>query len=102
VGERAFQARRGVVLATGTQPQIPPVPGLDGVPYWTNREAIEAKELPASLLVLGGGAVGVELAQVFARFGVAVTVVEAADRLLPAEEPEAGNLLAAVCAPGSQ
>jgi pyruvate/2-oxoglutarate dehydrogenase complex dihydrolipoamide dehydrogenase (E3) component len=98
VGERILQARRGVVFAAGTQPEIPPIPGLDTVPYWTNREAIETKELPASLLVLAGGAVGAELAQVFARFGVAVSVVEAVDRLLPAEEPEAGNLLAGVFA----
>jgi pyruvate/2-oxoglutarate dehydrogenase complex dihydrolipoamide dehydrogenase (E3) component len=96
VGGQTFQSRRGVVLATGTTPAIPPIPGLQTVPYWTNREAVEVKDLPASLLVLGGGAVGVELAQVFGRFGVTVTVVEAADRLLPGEEPEAGQLLARV------
>jgi pyruvate/2-oxoglutarate dehydrogenase complex dihydrolipoamide dehydrogenase (E3) component len=96
VGEQEFTARRGVVIATGTVPQIPPVPGLAEVPYWTNRDAIAAKEPPASLLVLGGGAIGVELAQVFARFGTRVTVVEALDRLLPMEEPEAGALLTEV------
>lgn len=90
-GER-FDARRAVVLATGTVPVIPPIAGLSDTPYWTNREAIEAKTLPASLLVLGGGAVGLELAQVYARFGVAVTVVEALDRLLPVEEPESSAL----------
>jgi thioredoxin reductase len=90
-GER-YQARRAVVLATGTKPVIPPIAGLADTPYWTNREAIEAKTLPASLLVLGGGAVGLELAQVFARFGVAVTVVEALVRLLPVEEPESSML----------
>src|SRR5258708_6971890 len=74
----------------------PPIPGLADGPYWTNREAIEAKELPESLLVLGGGAIGMELAQVFARFGVQITVVEAADRLVPGEEPEASALLARV------
>lgn len=93
-----FAVRRAVVLATGSRPQIPPVPGLEGVPYWTNRQAVSVKEPPASLLVLGGGAVGVELAQAFARFGTAVTVVEAMERLLPAEEPEAGALLAEVLA----
>lgn len=93
-----FVARRGVVLATGTAPAVPPVPGLAGSPYWTNRDAVEAKEPPASLIVLGGGAIGVELAQVFARFGTEVTIVEAADRLLPLEEPEAGSLLAEVLA----
>ena len=90
-GER-FEARRGVVLATGTVPTIPPIAGLADTPYWTNREAIEAKTLPASLLVLGGGAIGLELAQAYARFGVEVTVVEAMDRLLPAEEPESSSL----------
>ncbi|MEV4434993.1 NAD(P)/FAD-dependent oxidoreductase [Streptomyces sp. NPDC049555] len=88
-----FEARHGIVLATGSHPQVPPVPGLETVPYWTNREAVAAQEPPRSLLVLGGGAVGVELAQVFARFGTQVTVVEALDRLLPAEEPEAGALV---------
>ncbi|MGW1200447.1 dihydrolipoyl dehydrogenase family protein [Streptomyces sp. NPDC002536] len=94
----SFEARIGVVLATGSRPQIPPVPGLADVPYWTNRDAIAAKEPPASLLVLGGGAIGVELAQVYGRFGTRVTVVEAMDALVPAEEPEAGELLAQVLA----
>jgi len=92
VGDVELRARRGVVIATGTEPAIPPVPGLDGTPYWTNHEAIEADTLPDSLVVLGGGAIGLELAQVFARFGVRVTVVEALDRLLAAEEPEASAL----------
>ncbi|WP_338702563.1 NAD(P)/FAD-dependent oxidoreductase [Streptomyces sp. Q6] len=92
VGARTFAARRGVVLATGTRPRTPAVPGLAGTPYWTNRDAMAAKELPASMLVLGGGAIGVELAQVFARFSCAVTVVEGQDRLLSQEEPEAGEL----------
>ncbi|QIY75883.1 NAD(P)/FAD-dependent oxidoreductase [Streptomyces sp. RLB1-33] len=92
VGDRTFEARRGVVLATGTRPRIPPVPGLASTPYWTNRDAIAAKELPASMIVLGGGAIGVELAQVFARFRCAVTVVEGQERLLSQEEPEAGEL----------
>jgi pyruvate/2-oxoglutarate dehydrogenase complex dihydrolipoamide dehydrogenase (E3) component len=94
VGDRTFAASRGVVLATGTRPRIPPVPGLEGTPYWTNRDAMAAKELPASMLVLGGGAIGVELAQVFARFKCAVTVIEGQDRLLAQEEPEAGELAA--------
>ncbi|MGW1760065.1 dihydrolipoyl dehydrogenase family protein [Streptomyces mirabilis] len=94
VGDRMVEARRGVVLATGTRPRIPAVPGLEGTPYWTNRDAVAAKELPASMLVLGGGAIGVELAQVFARFKCAVTVIEGQDRLLAQEEPEAGELAA--------
>ncbi|OII66364.1 NAD(P)/FAD-dependent oxidoreductase [Streptomyces sp. CC77] len=93
---QVLAVRRAVVLATGSRPQIPPVPGLDQVPYWTNRQAVSVKEPLASLLVLGGGAVGVELAQAFARFGAAVTVVEAMERLLPAEESEVGTLLADV------
>lgn len=92
VGDRTFEARRGVVLATGTRPRIPPIPGLEGTPYWTNRDAMAAKELPESMVVLGGGAIGVELAQAFARFKCAVTVIEGQDRLLSQEEPEAGEL----------
>jgi len=91
-----YQATRAVVVATGTSAAIPPIPGLAGTPYWTNHEAIEAAELPASMIVLGGGAVGAELTQVYARFGVEVTLVEAAERLLPLEEPEAGELVAGV------
>lgn len=96
VGDQVIDARQAIVVATGTRPTIPPIPGLDVVSYWTNREAIETEELPGSLIVLGGGAVGLELAQTFARFGVQVTVAEAAARLLPMEEPEAGTLLAEV------
>jgi pyruvate/2-oxoglutarate dehydrogenase complex dihydrolipoamide dehydrogenase (E3) component len=96
VGDEELRARRGIVIAAGTEPAVPPVPGLDATPYWTNRDAVRAKAVPESLIVLGGGAIGAELAQVFARFGARVTVVEALPRLLPAEEPEAGELLAAV------
>ncbi|CAL9421657.1 dihydrolipoyl dehydrogenase family protein [Streptomyces sp. enrichment culture] len=96
VDGRTFTARRGVVLASGSRPQIPPVPGLADVPYWTNRDAVSAKEAPPSLLVLGGGPIGAELAQAYARFGTAVTIVEAAERLLPSEEPEAAALVAEV------
>ena len=93
VGDQVFAARRGIVVGTGTRAAIPPIPGLDQVDRWTNREAVATVELPPSLLVLGGGAIGAELTQVFARFGVEVTVVEALDRLVAAEEPEAGELL---------
>jgi pyruvate/2-oxoglutarate dehydrogenase complex dihydrolipoamide dehydrogenase (E3) component len=88
--------RRAVVVSTGTQPNTPPIPGLADLPYWTNRDAIAATEVPDSLLVLGGGAIGLELAQLFARFGAAVTIIEGSDRLLAAEEPEASQLLAEV------
>ncbi|MCA5894966.1 NAD(P)/FAD-dependent oxidoreductase [Isoptericola sp. NEAU-Y5] len=92
-GERRLRARRAVVLNPGTEPLVPPLEGLEGTPFWTNRQAVRATEAPASLTVLGGGAIGLELAQVFARFGTAVTVVEAVDRLLVADEPEASALI---------
>jgi pyruvate/2-oxoglutarate dehydrogenase complex dihydrolipoamide dehydrogenase (E3) component len=98
VGELVFRARRGIVLATGSQPVTPPVTGLAGTPYWTNREAIEADRVPGSLAVLGGGSVGVELAQVFGRFGAEVSVLEGSDRLLSTEEPEASELVTAALA----
>jgi pyruvate/2-oxoglutarate dehydrogenase complex dihydrolipoamide dehydrogenase (E3) component len=72
---------------------IPPIPGLDTVDFWTNRQAVLPRELPGSLAVLGGGAIGVELGQAFARFGSKVTVIEAGARFLGAEEPEAGAAL---------
>jgi pyruvate/2-oxoglutarate dehydrogenase complex dihydrolipoamide dehydrogenase (E3) component len=96
VGDLEIEASQGIVVATGTVPVIPPVPGLNGLPYWTNRDAIKTEEVPESLLVLGGGAIGLELAQVFARFGCQVTVVEGAPRIVPMEEPEASELIEAV------
>ncbi len=93
VGDQLFQATKAVVIATGTSPAIPPIPGLKNTPFWTNHQAIEATQLPHSIIVLGGGAIGAELAQVYTRFGVIVTIVEAAVRLLPLEEPEAGEVL---------
>ncbi|MGN6575408.1 MAG: dihydrolipoyl dehydrogenase family protein [Nocardioides sp.] len=92
-GQR-FRARRGVVLNTGTTPAVPPVEGLADTPYWTNRDAVSAETLPAGLIVLGGGAIGAELAQAFARFGSDVTVLEVADRILAPEEPEASQVVA--------
>ena len=91
----SFTARLGVVVATGSQPNVPPIPGLDRIPYWTTREAIAAETVPKSLIVLGGGPVGCELAQVFARFGSEVSIVEGQSRLLPHDEPEASELLTA-------
>jgi pyruvate/2-oxoglutarate dehydrogenase complex dihydrolipoamide dehydrogenase (E3) component len=96
VGDDVYAARTGVVIGTGTAASIPQIEGLAGTPYWTNREAIEVAELPSSLIVLGGGAIGLELAQVFARFGVRVSVVEALGRLISVEEPESSALAAAV------
>ena len=94
VDDTTYTASRGVVLATGGAPVVPPIPGLSDTPYWTNRDLLAAKELPDSLLVLGGGAIGVEMAQALARFGVGVTIVEARDRMLAQEEPETSALIA--------
>jgi pyruvate/2-oxoglutarate dehydrogenase complex dihydrolipoamide dehydrogenase (E3) component len=96
VGDRTFEATRAIVLGVGARPWTPPVPGLAETPYWTNREAIEVDTLPASLAILGGGAIGVELGQVFSRFGVEVTILEAGDRLLASEDEESCRLLASV------
>ena len=88
-GER-YVARKAVVIANGSTASIPPIPGLDSVEYWTNRQATLPRELPISLAVLGGGAIGLELGQAFARFGSKVTIIEAGPRFLGLEEPEAG------------
>ena len=89
---RRLGARRAVVLATGTVPLVPPIPGLGEARPWDNRSATAAKEVPRRLLVLGGGTVGIELAQAFRRLGAEeVTVVEGGDRLLAREEPFAGE-----------
>ncbi len=98
VGGQDFEASRAVILNTGTDPAVPPIPGLAGTPFWTNREAVAVTEPPASLVVLGGGAVGLELGQAFARFGSRVHVLEALDRILPLEEPEASELITAALA----
>lgn len=89
-----YVARRGVVLNTGTEPATLPIDGLAGTPFWTNRDAVRAGSAPGSLLVIGGGAIGSEMAQAFSRFGTAVTVLEVADRILAPEEPEASRVVA--------
>lgn len=93
---QAFAASKGVVLNTGTTAAVLPIDGLADTPFWTNREAVSAESAPASLIVIGGGAIGLELAQGFARFDSQVTVLEAAPRILGPEEPEASELLAKV------
>jgi len=92
-GESTFTPRLGVVVATGATPIIPDIEGLAKVPFWTNRDVVRLKTLPESLVILGGGAIAAEVGQVMARFGVEVTVVEAAERLLGSQEPEASALL---------
>ena len=93
VGERRLEFD-DVVVATGSSPALPPLEGLDDVEYWTNREAIWASAVPKSLVVLGGGAVGVELAQFFRRMGSEVTLVEHNEHLLARLDADAGELLA--------
>ena len=93
VGDTAYAARQGIVLNTGTAPSAPPIQGLDAVDFWTNRDVVQLTELPESIIVIGGGPIGCELAQVLAQFGVSVTVLEVADRLVAAEEPEASEVL---------
>ncbi len=106
VGGHRYTGHR-VVVATGTTPAIPPIDGLadlratgsgpDG-PVWTNRDIVKARTVPASLVVIGGGAIGCELAQGFARFGSRVSVIEGGDRLLAPEEPEASAVITDVFA----
>ncbi|MFC5287109.1 dihydrolipoyl dehydrogenase family protein [Actinokineospora guangxiensis] len=93
VGGTVIEADR-IVLNPGTDPAVPPVAGLAGTPFWTNRDAVKATVAPAELVVVGGGPVGCEFAQVFARFGSRVTLVQSGERLLPRDEPEAGGLIA--------
>jgi dihydrolipoamide dehydrogenase len=83
-----------LVLATGSRPLIPPIEGLDSVEYWTNRDATRTHKIPRSLVVMGGGPVGAELAQFFSRMGSQVTVVERGPRLLGRVHSDAGDLLA--------
>jgi pyruvate/2-oxoglutarate dehydrogenase complex dihydrolipoamide dehydrogenase (E3) component len=85
-GERALSASRAVILAPGSTALVPPIPGLRESDPWTNREATNAKAIPGSLLVLGGGVVGVEMAQAYASLGARVTLIEAEPRLISAEE----------------
>jgi pyruvate/2-oxoglutarate dehydrogenase complex dihydrolipoamide dehydrogenase (E3) component len=94
VGDDTLVARRAVVLANGSEPIVPPIGGLDGAEQWGNREATTAKRPPRSLVVLGGGSVGVELAQAWRTLGSEVSLIEAADRVLPGEEPFASEQVA--------
>jgi pyruvate/2-oxoglutarate dehydrogenase complex dihydrolipoamide dehydrogenase (E3) component len=96
VGDRTFVASKGVVLNTGTTAAVPPIDGLDDTPFWTNRDALEAETAPASMVVIGGGAIGLELAQAYSRFETEVTVLEVAPRILAPEEPESSELLARI------
>ena len=92
VGEREI-GYGALVVATGSSPAVPPVQGIESVDFWTSRDAVWAGVVPESLVVLGGGPVGVELAQFFHRMGAEVTIVESHDRILSKLDPEAGTLL---------
>ncbi len=94
-GPQLLRARRAVVIATGSVAAIPPIPGLAEANAWTNREATTSRAVPPRLLVLGGGVVGVELAQAYASLGSTVTLVEGGPRVLAREEPFAGELVCA-------
>jgi pyruvate/2-oxoglutarate dehydrogenase complex dihydrolipoamide dehydrogenase (E3) component len=85
--ERHGVDAKNVLLAVGSETKIPPIEGIDKVRTWTNKEATSARDLPRSLLVLGGGPTGVELAQVYARFGVPTVVVQSGPRLIPTDHP---------------
>ena len=97
VGDRRLRWSRALVVATGSSPVRPPVAGLDGLgdALWTSDQALTTHEQPGRLLVLGGGAVGCELGQAFARLGTAVTMIEVAPRLLSSEQPFVGDVVAA-------
>lgn len=90
-----------VVVATGSRASVPPIDGLQDVPYLTNEDLFSVRTLPARFGVIGAGPIGAEMAMAFANFGSTVTVFEAADRVLPNEEPEASDVVAAAMAAGS-
>jgi pyruvate/2-oxoglutarate dehydrogenase complex dihydrolipoamide dehydrogenase (E3) component len=89
-------AARGVLLNTGTEPLRPPIDGLADTPYWTNRDAMKVTQVPDRLIVVGGGANGLELAQVFRRYGAEVVLLAASDRIAEYEEPEASQTVTSV------
>jgi pyruvate/2-oxoglutarate dehydrogenase complex dihydrolipoamide dehydrogenase (E3) component len=95
MGDETLTARRAVIVATGTKAAIPPIPGLREAQPWTNREATTAHEAPDSLIVLGGGTSGIELADAYASLCTEVTVIESAPRILGREEPFAGEEVSA-------
>ena len=93
VDGRIYEARQAVVIAVGSRAAIPPIPGLADAKPWTNREITTAQDIPGRLVILGGSAVGVEMAQAYSSLGSKVSLIEADGRLLPHEEPFAGEEL---------
>jgi dihydrolipoamide dehydrogenase len=94
VGDQALTAERAVVVATGSKAAMPPIDGLDGIEAWNNRAGTTAKHVPESMIVLGGGPVGSELAQAWASLGTKITLIEGGEHLLSREEPFAGEEVA--------
>jgi pyruvate/2-oxoglutarate dehydrogenase complex dihydrolipoamide dehydrogenase (E3) component len=92
VGERTLHSDR-IIIATGSEVRVPPIAGLEGAGYWTNREATTFSEVPESAIILGGGPVGIELAQLLRRLGAEVQLVESAERLLSREDPRVSELI---------
>jgi len=90
-GDETLVARKAVVVATGTDALVPPIDGLREAEPWTNRQATTSKEVPERLVILGGGVVGVEMAQAYRSFGSQVSLIEAGDRVLSREEPFASE-----------
>ena len=89
----ALLTARAWIVATGSGPSLPPVEGIESVPYWTNETVFSQKELPGHLVILGGGPIGVEMAQAFRRLGSKVTVVELSDQVLGPEDPDIALIL---------
>ena len=81
------------IIATGSRPALPPVEGLADVPYWTNETVFSQKKLPKNLIVLGGGPIGLEIAQAFQRLGSRVTIIEFMDQILGPEDPDIAQIL---------
>ena len=94
VGEETYTAPR-LLLASGSETFVPPIPGLDTVEYWTSREALESKELPKSIAIIGGGVIGMEFAAFYNRVGVEVHVIEMLPEILGGMDSEMGALLRA-------
>ena len=93
-GEETYECDN-LILCTGSETFIPPIPGIDSVNYWTHREALDNKELPASLAIVGGGVIGIEFASFFNSLGVKVTVIEMMDEILGGMDKELSALLRA-------
>ena len=94
VGDDVLSARKAVVVATGSAAAMPPIDGLDEVEPWNNRDVTTAKQAPESMVILGGGPVGTEMAQAWSSFGTSVILLQGGDRLLPRDEPFAGEMVA--------